>query len=148
MRSRKCATAANPRAAGDAERAPKHSRQIDGGERGELDIFERSPLAAVPEILHARDREALRARIPQAKMQLQRGRMFGIEIVAAPFPAGFADQRGQVIHGMSIPCRAKVRNQAPRATSRAALNLLAREQQIQIVLRAKARIVPRKRGRE
>ena len=72
-------------------------------------------------------------------MQLQRQGQLGIEIVATPFPSGLADQRGQMIHWKPISLAEGFVTE-PEGDLARRMHLIAREQQIQIVLRAKARI--------
>src|SRR5580704_4058815 len=75
---------------------------VGGVQSGESQVFYRSWLAARPEIGEAVDFETLSRRVPETEMQLQGQRQVRVEIVAAPFPSGFANQRGQVIGGLAL----------------------------------------------
>ncbi len=90
--------------------------------------------------VYARDRESFCAAVPQAKVELQRQRQFGIEMVTPPFPSGLANQRRHVIHRMPIPAVQRLVTK-PESDVERHRNLFAREQQIQIVLRSQARSV-------
>src|ERR1035438_9148148 len=66
--------------------------------RREREPLQISTLAALPELIETGRSELLRLAIPQAEVKFQRQWNIRIEKIAPPFPAGFTDHRGQMIH--------------------------------------------------
>ena len=65
----------------------------------EIHIRHAQPAAAPPELFGSRRRQPLHGIVPKPEVQFDGQRDIDIEKVAAPFPAGPADQRGQMIGG-------------------------------------------------
>src|SRR5271170_4699625 len=68
----------------------------------------------LPESIQPRRSEALRLRVPNGEVQLQRDGDLGIEMIAAPRPAGPANQRGQMIRRMRVAGDDRLVAQGPR----------------------------------
>src|ERR1700680_4293190 len=59
-------------------------------------------LAPVPKLVQTAGRETLGLLVPKSEVQFQRKWDVGIGEIAAPPPAGLANQSGQVIDGMPV----------------------------------------------
>ena len=78
---------------------PGICQRVGQAQNVEIHIGDAQPAEAAPELFGSGRRQPLHGFIPEPEVQFHGQRDFNIEKIAAPFPAGLADQRGQMIGG-------------------------------------------------